>query len=563
MTNTNKLHIRLRFVSFLVVILAFTLGNCTSKKYQGLTGVFATVDSLANKSEYRDSALSLLENVRDTILCQDEETRMAYKLLRIKVYDRLWKSCDEENEIFDILEYYNNKGDMTMLPFALYYAGRHTAKQYDAPSALKYFNRAHEMISKDSSNYMNIKICTQTGILYSQQMLYEKSRESYIKALEYSRVAKDTVWAMWNLRDIAGSYQMVGMKDTCDFYLHKALQLAKAKNDTMMQKGIQLCLSDNYIEMERYDSAMIYLRPILKNPIKEDESPIYTNASKIYLHEGIIDSALYCIDKVLQNGTAQGKKAAYRNRTRIDLIRGDIASARSDFENYVLYIDSINHITASEALAKASAAYDYSMKEQENAVLQEKSRRWQFWTWISLASCIALVLAFFLFYVYFKKRSAEESARSLALEIALGETREKTGWEPLRTHPRDKKAALTEIEKNHHQSIASGRYYEVRGLFDKHIDEETNVSENEWKTLEKYIGEAYPQLVAELKKRVKMNEAEKQVCWLMKMRFTPSQIAFLLNKTPQTITSIRARLYSKIFKTKGTSKQFDDYFESI
>ena len=120
----------------------------------------------------------------------------------------------------------------------------------------------------------------------------------------------------------------------------------------MMQKGIQLCLSDNYIEMESYDSAMIYLRPILQNPNREDESPIYTNASKIYLHEGKIDSALYCINKVLQNGTAQGKKAAYRNRTRIDLIRGDIASARSDFENYVLYIDSIDHIRATEALAK-------------------------------------------------------------------------------------------------------------------------------------------------------------------------------------------------------------------
>ena len=302
---------------------------------------------------------------------------------------------------------------------------------------------------------------------------------------------------------------------------------------------------------------------MLSNLLKHEGSAIYTNASIIYLHEGKIDSALYYIGKVLDIGTVQGKKVAYRNRTRIDLMRGDLTSARSDFENYVLYIDSINRITASEALAKASAAYDYSMKEQENALLQEKSRRWQFWTWISLASCIALVLAFFLYYVYFKKRSAEESARSLALEIALGETREKTGWEPLRTHPRDNKAALTEIEKNHHQSIASGRYYEVRGLFDKHIDEETNVSENEWKTLEKYIGEAYPQLVAELKKRVKMNEAEKQVCWLMKMRFTPSQIAFLLNKTPQTITSIRARLYSKIFKTKGTSKQFDDYFESI
>ena len=120
------------------------------------------------------------------MLRQDEATQMAYKLMRIKAYDRLWQTSDDEDEILDILEYYEKKGNNLLLPVALYYAGRHSVKLHDIPTALKYFHRAHEMISKDSSNYMNIKICTQTGNLYSQQMLYEKSRESYRKALEYS-----------------------------------------------------------------------------------------------------------------------------------------------------------------------------------------------------------------------------------------------------------------------------------------------------------------------------------------------------------------------------------------
>ena len=549
--------------ALIVSVLASFFWGCANNEHQGFQGVLATADSMTIATQYNDSAVKLLEQVKDSMMRQDEATQMAYKLMRIKAYDRARQPYDGEDEIFNILDYYEKKGDKGLLPVALYYAGRHTSKQHDTPYALEFFRRAHEQIANDSSNYLNGWICSQKGQLFRDQLFYKESRTQFTDALNYSLVSKDTMSTIYNLRDIGGSYQMAGDAVTCDTYLHKALRLAEEKRDTMMVRNILCCLSDNNIEMEHYDSAKIYIKPLLSNLLKHEGSAIYTNASIIYLHEGKIDSALYYIGKVLDIGTVQGKKVAYRNRTRIDLMRGDLTSARSDFENYVLYIDSINRITASEALAKASAAYDYSMKEQENALLQEKSRRWQFWTWISLASCIALVLAFFLYYVYFKKRSAEESARSLALEIALGETREKTGWEPLRTHPRDNKAALTEIEKNHHQSIASGRYYEVRGLFDKHIDEETNVSENEWKTLEKYIGEAYPQLVAELKKRVKMNEAEKQVCWLMKMRFTPSQIAFLLNKTPQTITSIRARLYSKIFKTKGTSKQFDDYFESI
>ena len=166
-------------------------------------------------------------------------------------------------------------------------------------------------------------------------------------------ISKDTVGAIWNIRDIGGSFQMVGDAVTCDTFLHNALQLAEAKHDTKMVREIQLCLSDNNIEMGRYDSAIIYLSPVLENKLKNDESPIYTNASRIYYHQGKLDSALYYIGKVLGVGNVYGKRTAYRNRTRIDLIRGDVASAKSDFENYVLYIDSIDRITSSEALTTA------------------------------------------------------------------------------------------------------------------------------------------------------------------------------------------------------------------
>ena len=289
-------------------------------------------------------AVRLLEQVKDSMLRQDEATQMAYKLMRIKAYDRARQPYDGEDEIFDILDYFEKKGDKALLPVALYYAGRHTSKQHDTPSALGYFRRAHQMIANDSSNILNGWICGQTGYLYFQQMLYEESRTHFSEALRYGIASKDTVHMIYSIRDIGGSYQMTGDKATCDTYLHKALRLAEEKRDTMMVRNILCSLADNNIEMERYDSAMVYLRPLLTNVHKSVESAIYTNASKIYYHQGKLDSALYYIGKVLDVGNVYGKKVAYRNRTRIDLIRGDLASAKSDFENFVLYIDSINHM---------------------------------------------------------------------------------------------------------------------------------------------------------------------------------------------------------------------------
>lgn len=580
-----------KWAVFVVAVLVTMFMGCTTNKHHGFEGVLATADSLANATQYNDSAVKLLELVKDSMLKQDESTRMAYKLMRIKAYDRLWQTSDDEDEILAILEYYEKKGNNLLLPVALYYAGRHSVKQHDIPTALKYFHRAHEMISKDSSNYMNIKICTQTGNLYSQQMLYEKSRESYRKALEYSLVAKDTVWAIWNLRDIGGSYQMVGRKDTCGIYLHKALQLAKAQNDTMMQKGIQLCLSDNYIEMESYDSAMIYLRPILQNPNREDESPIYTNASKIYLHEGIIDSALYCINKVLQNGTAQGKKAAYRNRTRIDLIRGDIASARSDFENYVLYIDSIDHIRATEALAKASAAYDYSMKEQENTRLQEENQQRAFWGWVMALACALLLTVLFLAITFYKKRRAEDATRSMALEMALDKLSLKTSEHvaakqseinQLIDRIRDMKnatdserqATQNEIDTLKKQiallSSASMRdaslpreVVEQQERFRSFSQEGRTPEDGDWIVLEAALKEAFPRLFEVLSKGLHLSMMEERVCWLTKLGLKPSQTARLVGRSAQAITSIRSRLYRKIFCEEGSPEDFDRFIHDL
>ena len=580
-----------KWAVFVVAILVTMSMGCTTNKSHGFEGVLAIADSLANATQYNDSAVRLLEQVKDSMLRQDEATQMAYKLMRIKAYDRLWQTSDDEDEILDILEYYEKKGNNLLLPVALYYAGRHSVKLHDIPTALKYFHRAHEMISKDSSNYMNIKICTQTGNLYSQQMLYEKSRESYRKALEYSLVAKDTVWAIWNLRDIGGSYQMVGRKDTCGIYLHKALQLAKAQNDTMMQKGIQLCLSDNYIEMESYDSAMIYLRPILQNPNREDESPIYTNASKIYLHEGIIDSALYCINKVLQNGTAQGKKAAYRNRTRIDLIRGDIASARSDFENYVLYIDSIDHIRATEALAKASAAYDYSMKEQENTRLREENQQRAFWGWVMALACALLLTVLFLAITFYKKRRAEDAARSMALEMALDKLSLKTSEHvaakqseinQLIDRIRDMKTATdserlamqNEIDTLKKQiallSSASMRdaslpreVVEQQERFRSFSQEGRTPEDGDWIVLEAALKEAFPRLFEVLSKGLHLSMMEERVCWLTKLGLKPSQTARLVGRSAQAITSIRSRLYRKIFCEEGSPEDFDRFIHDL
>ena len=564
-----------KWAVFVVAVLVTMSMGCTTNKHQGFEGVLATADSLANATQYNDSAVRLLEQVKDSMLRQDEATQMAYKLMRIKAYDRAGRPFNGEGEIFSILEFYEKNGNMVLLPIALYYAGRHTAKQHDTPSALEYFHRAYELIGNDSSNYMNWKISRQIGKLYSQQMLYEESRKHFEDAFHYSMASKDTVGSIWNIRDIGGSYQMVGDIATCDTYLHKALRLAEEKRDTMMVRNILCSLADNNIEMGRYDSAKVYLRPLLTNIYKSEESPIYTNASRIFYHEGKLDSALYYIEKILSDGTLLGKTTAYRNRTRIDLKRGDVASARSDFENYVLYIDSINRITSSEALTKAAAAYDQRA----------------FWGWVMALACALLLTVLFLAITFYKKRRAEDAARSMALEMALDKLTLKTSEHvaakqseisQLIDKIRDMKTA-TESERQAMQneidtlkkqiallSSASMRdaslpreVVEQQERFRSFSQEGRTPEDDDWRMLEDALKDAFPRLFEVLSKGLHLSMMEERVCWLTKLGLKPSQTARLVDRSAQAITSIRSRLYRKIFCEEGSPEDFDRFIHDL
>ena len=590
MTYQNNLHIR-QCPILVMAVLATILSCCSTNRHQRLEGVLATVDSMTNAMQYNDSAISLLEQVRDSMLLQDEASRMAYKLMCVKAYDRARQPYDGEDEILDILEYYENKGDEAMLPVALYYAGRHSAKQHDAPSALRYFHRAHELIASDSANVLNGWICGQSCYLYSQQMLYEESRRFFTDGLRYNMVSKDTMSMIYSIRDIGGSYQMVGDKATCDTCLHKALRLAEAKRDTMMIRNIQLSLSDNNIEMGRYDSAMVYLRPVLANPLKINKSPIYTNASRIYYHLNQPDSALFYIEKVLDVGTIQGKTTAYRNHTRIDLTRGDVAAARGDFENYVLCIDSVNRITASEALAKAAATYDYTMKENENMRLKDENLKTSFLVWTWAAACVTLLMLLLLGYMYFKTRRMEDISRSHALERALDDSKKQfnefqikhqceiekqvrnvmkmiDGMKSFGSDIKDEKDLLlrelaTFVCFGEKEMASQQRLLETVEMFKEILLKKKMPTPNEWNQLKESIMEVYPGLWQFVPTNMFLSEIEERVCWLTKLYFSPSHIGILVGRSPQSINSIRARLYKKIFQKKGSAKDFDELLKRV
>ena len=61
----------------------------------------------------------------------------------------------------------------------------------------------------------------------------------------------------------------------------------------------------------------------------------------------------------------------------------------------------------------------------------------------------------------------------------------------------------------------------------------------------------------------KLNDVDLRVCYLLKLGLSPTDIAHIIVRQTNTVSSIRERLYKKIHGVEGSSKQFDQFLKEF
>ena len=88
-------------------------------------------------------------------------------------------------------------------------------------------------------------------------------------------------------------------------------------------------------------------------------------------------------------------------------------------------------------------------------------------------------------------------------------------------------------------------------------------SPDDWAEIERQVRRLHPTFRGRLYSLYAFSETEYRVCLLLKLHFTPTEIATALCKDKSTVSTIRGRLYAKVFGTKGSSKAWDEFIEQI
>lgn len=544
-----------------------------------------------------DSAIALLSQLKSEMLKADKTTRMYYQLLCIKAADKAYITHTSDSLIQEVLQYYIRKNDRHHLPEAYYYAGRVCRDLGDASQALDYFQKAIEYLTDGFEDIkLKNKIYAQMGTLYSYQRMHNEALLCYKKSLACDKALSDTIGMVLSLRDIAGEYWGLQIKDSVEYYYRKAYHWAKISNNEDLVTMLSNQIAGFYAEMANYVQAKKYLIETDASNLYS-RSAVYSISAKLYHNLGKLDSATYYYKKLLVEGTIYAKRIANKGLAQIAAHKGKPNEALIYYQSYELITDSIYAMQDAENIRQLAVVYDYQLREKENQRLKQRSYAQQITFLILIIIAIVICSSLWIYSQYHRRKRLE---LNFQMERLSKIQKEQDSYNKKLIEENNKK--LSNIEKQLQASNKENRNLIIQLEGQKEIIRKTSclaqieierreqakdlivytpiyqhiesqlqnkgriknlMSEDDWKDLEDTINELYVGFIPKIRYLQEMSEFEFRICLLIKIGIKVSDMARLTNHSNESVSSVRRRLYEKVYKKKGTPGDFDDFILSL
>ena len=548
-----------------------------------------------------DSAIALLDSLSPAINQADKATRMRYDLMLIKSRDKAYIEHRNDSMIAPVVEYFTDHTDPDLTPLALYYAGRVYSDLGDAPRALDYYQKAVNSLISNDNDRLRTYIYTQIGDLYYRQGLFEYALNANKKSLDLSYALNDTLFIIDGLKEIAHTYINMNHEDSALICYKKAYELSQSINE----EELSGCLLSQYAYLENSLGNKEVADSLIEKALMYDyktenlKSVLYAITSKIYMQRGKSQQALPYLLWLCDNGSIYAKRNAYRNITLYHIQKMQWHDALKYNNKAFDAVDSIRKIEGAEAVARVKANYDYSLYKIENSDLKVNNARKN--KIIIILSAISILIMLFIFFWWksiklksqhqiellnnmkFLHESETENILNEKLKVTE-ELHAKITNLLLENHSYNEKVNsltdyITELENTLNQTTAqledltSSKQIsdnklmssEIVGKIKRNIsDNNFNLSYNEWKALEKSIISNCPDFYKKLHPDRFMRALEWRVTMLIKIGISPSNISKMVNRSKETVTSIRSRLYAKVFKIeKASARDWDSFTRSL
>ena len=550
----------------------------------------------ANKS------LIVLDSLKAQISGMTEAQRMRFHLLQAKAMNKAYVDFTSDSIMLKVVDYYDRHGSGYEKMTANYLLGCVYRDLGDAPTAMKYFERATKSDGKDIPTYKTLAhVHGQMAYLLEEQSLAESALRELDVAYKYSILAGDTIDALTILSVKAPVYSLVNKMDSSEIVIDSCINMFKRMG--CQQYAAQMCayniryllqkgeIGKAHERIKIYETESGYFH---NGEIESGKELYYYYKGLYYLGVNHTDSARTMFHKCLNYiADPNIKVSAYHG---LSLLYDKIGPADSTAKYALLAYnanDSAYDRSVSEALIRQQALYNYS-KYQETALRSaERAATLGWWLFASLAVLVAVVCS--TLFIYKKKKRAagrriaimqeryetektllqremeemnalleerqslletkedllERREAELNIEIgkreqSIAELQERVAGYEREMHIKDIAVLEDEIQK---APLKDDFSYYLKNVMEQ-------PSNKDWDKLIRFAKSNFPKLYVMLR-NYNVNEREIRICLLTRLMFKPKDIAVLVGCRFPEVSLTRSRLLKKIYGIDGKASDFD------
>ena len=567
----------------LYIIIGTMLLSCSERKEY----VEALDRAKAILHDYPDSALTILNRLGIHEEEFSKHLKMQYRLHRMNTYNKLDTVFHSTKEAQDIADYFEDHGTPNEQMLAYYLLGRTYYDTHEAPMALRYFQIASEKAdtTSDDCDYRQLsRVYGQMGIVFYQQNLIEESLKSGEISIKYGWKGKDTLNALLGMGGQICTYERALKNDTAIIVCENVVSLLKKNGYQRLAAAFLGSIVRVLIESGQKEKAKEYMN------IYEAESGYFDNNGNIekgreiyYYSKGLYylttqqyDSAEYYFRKELINGKDfNNQNAASRGLAQLFQQKhmGDSAA------KYALYSyemnDSVYTLMATNEVERMKSLYDYSHNQE--IAQQEKDKAKSEHIKVQIISVITLFVIAITITIIRRERKKHKVA-ILKYEQSISDlAKVQADIIKLRAHKSEYEQLITNKEKEVNRLNSEIDLYKEKLGKQKESAESLLIKSPEYGDLRRYAvkGVAFSDemwhkvdvMVIDIlpnfykfisSKKLELNDHEFKICILIRLHFTPKEVANSLDLSPSSITKIRNNMMKKLFGVEGKSKELDE-----
>ena len=366
-------------------------------------------------NEYPDSALNLLKGIAQPEL-QTQAHHARYALLYSQALDKNYIDLTNDSLINIAVDYYKDRDDVRAKFLSYYYLGRIYTNANNLTQATLAYMEAEQLVDELGDDYAAGLLYNQMGDIYQEYYDFLKALKSYQLSCEYFQKADKPLHKLYGMMNQSAIYKTIGKETDSYHILYNTLIEAKETKQTSV---IRSCLGDIImlcLNMDKQEEAISFYHELINHYSIERMTPsFYASLGLLMAKEKNVEKSQLYINKAWERARTQSDSIhLYYISSQVEQLSSSYQKAYSDLEQSItLQNRSVREALQQPILTTQMDFLRQKMELQKYKVQSERQMRI-----IGVVLTILLVVAAVYGVSVYIKRQREKYLKQIRKQVA-------------------------------------------------------------------------------------------------------------------------------------------------